>query len=261
MKVDLQGKVAVVTGAAGGIGKAIARALLESGAVVVIADIRDEAGQETAGELGEVGTCRYVHMDVTAREQVDERVRQVAGELGKIDIFVNNAGINVGGKRVDIDEFSPENWEKIVGVDLTGVFHCSQAAAREMIKQRCGRIINIGSVLGNVPARKQIAFIAAKGGMHNMTKALALELAPHGILVNGVAPGSIAMEINLFDGKDAAMAELRERMLSHVPLGRFGKVDDIANAVLFLADEASSYITGHILTVDGGWTCGYTRDF
>ncbi|GAF92563.1 unnamed protein product, partial [marine sediment metagenome] len=120
------------------------------------------------------------------------------------------------------------------------------------------------SVLGSVPARKQIAFIAAKGGLHNMTKAMALELAPYGITVNGVAPGSIVTEITkeLFYGdSDPEKAELAERMLSHVPLGRPGTVEDVAYAVLFLCADESRYITGHILTVDGGWTCGYTRDF
>lgn len=263
MKIDLDGKIAVVTGAAGGIGKAIAKSYLENSAIVVIADITDRTGEQAAQHLSSLGPCRYIHADVTSREQVDQLIQEVVAAFGKIDIFVNNAGINVASDsdRVDIDAFSQENWDKLLEVNLTGVFYCSQAVSRVMIRQKGGKIINIGSVLGNVPARKQIGFIAAKGGVHHMTKAMALELAPHGIVVNGIAPGSIAIDKNLFDSQDAVMAALRERMLSHVPLARFGREEDIANAALFLSAEESNYITGHILVVDGGWTAGYTRDF
>jgi len=263
MKIDLGGKIAVVTGASGGIGKAIAKAYLQNSATVVIADIADGPGEQAVEQMSALGPCRYVHTDVTSREQVDQLIQKVVDEFGKIDIFVNNAGINVAsdGDRVDIDTFSQENWDKLLEVNLTGVFYCSQAVSRVMIQQKGGRIINIGSVLGNIPARRQIGFIAAKGGVHNMTKAMALELAQHGIVVNGIAPGSIAIDKNLFSSEDAEMAALCERMLSHVPLARFGKVEDIANAALFLSGEESNYITGHILVVDGGWTAGYARDF
>jgi 3-oxoacyl-[acyl-carrier protein] reductase len=264
MRIDLTGKVAIVTGASGGIGKACAKYLLENGAKVVVADIKDEAGERTVKELSFFGPCLYIHVDITEHKQVDQLVEMVLSKFTTIDILVNNAGINVGGDpadRTDIDKFTEENWHRLLAVNLTGTFYCSQAVARVMIRQKSGRIINIGSVLGSVPARKQIAFIAAKGGVHNMTKAMALELAPYNINVNGVAPGSIAMDINMFCGKDAAQAERQERMLSHVPLHCFGDVGDIANAVLFFSGQESKYITGHILTVDGGWTCGYTRDF
>jgi len=261
MKAKLTGQAAVVTGAAGGIGKGIAQVLLENGAKVVIADIQDERGEETARELSAVGTCRFIHADVSSRTQVENLVEGTLQAFGRIDILVNNAGINIGPERTEIDKFPEVMWDKILQVDLTGVFYCCQVVSRVMIEQRAGRIVNIGSALGEVPARKQIAFIAAKGGLHHMTKGLALELGPYGINVNAVAPGSIALEHNLFSRPDSALAELRERMLSHVPLGRFGTVQDIARAVLFLCGEESSYITGHVLTVDGGWTCGYARDF
>ena len=263
MKIDLGGKIAVVTGASGGIGKAIAKAYLENFATVVIADIADGPGEQAVEQMSAIGPCRYVHADVTSRKQVDQLIQKVVDEFGKIDIFVNNAGVNVSGddNRMDIDAFSQENWDKLLEVNLTGVFYCSQAVSRVMIQHKGGRIINIGSVLGNIPARRQIGFIAAKGGVHNMTKAMALELAKHGIVVNGIAPGSIAIDKNLFESEDAEMAALCERMLSHVPLARFGKVEDIANAALFLSSEESNYITGHILVVDGGWTAGYARDF
>jgi 3-oxoacyl-[acyl-carrier protein] reductase len=263
VKIDLNDKVAIVTGGANGIGKAIVKLYLENGARVVIADVADEAGQKACDEMSNLGTCQYIHTDVTIPEQVNEMVDGVVQEFQAIDILVNNAGINIGGDRVDIDEFTRENWDKILAVDLNGLFYFSQAVSKIMIQQKSGRIINIGSVLGSIPARKQIAFVAAKAGNHNMTKAMALELAPHGILVNCVAPGSTLTRgtQKLFYNKDAGKAALAKRLLSHIPLGRPGKVEDIANAVLFLSGEESSYITGHVLTVDGGWTCGYFRDF
>jgi len=238
--------------------------MLANSAQVVIADIQVEEGQKTAAELSALGRCYIVHTDVSSRQMVEELVAGVVRDFKRIDIFVNNAGINIGGRaRVNIDDFPDEDWETILGVDLTGVFYCSRAVAKVMIAQGAGKIINLGSVLGSVPARKQIAFVAAKAAVHNMTKAMALELAPFGINVNAVAPGSALTQAtqSLFYGEDAAQAELAKQMLSHVPLGRPGDPEDIANAVLFLAAEESRYITGHILTVDGGWTCGYTRDF
>lgn len=263
MKVDLTGKIAIVTGSAYGIGQACARVLLENNAQVIVADVQKEAGEKTAAELSSIGSCQFIHTDVTSRKSVNEMVKRVVRDFKRIDIFVNNAGINIGGKRVNIDEYTEEDWNKVLAVDLTGVFYCSQAVSKVMIKQQSGRIINIGSVFGSVPARKQIAFTAAKGGLHNMTKAMALELASSGILVNGIAPGSILTEgtKRLFYSTDAAQVEFAQRMLSHVPLGQPGEVDDIAYAVLYLASPESKYITGHILTIDGGWTCGYTRDF
>lgn len=263
MKVDLKNKVAVVTGAACGIGKACAKLLLENSARVVISDVNIKEGKKTTAELSAVGVCKFIPADVSRRENVDNLIENVVAEFKRIDILVNNAGINVGPKRVNIDEFLFKDWKKILAVDLNGVFYCSKAVSKVMIKQKSGRIINIGSVFGSVPARKQIAFVAAKAGVHNMTRAMALELAPYGINVNAVAPGSTLTEgtRKLFYGNDATQVETAQRMLSHIPLGRPGEPEDIANAVLFLSGEESKYITGHILTVDGGWTCGYTRDF
>ena len=263
MKIDLKDKVAVITGAATGIGKACARLFLENSARVVIADINVEEGEKTAVELSTYGACEFIRTDVADKDNVENLIKNVLKKYGRIDIFVNNAGINVLRNRVNIDEYPFEDWERILSVDLDGVFHCSRAVSRIMIKQKSGRIINIGSVFGSVPARKQIAFVSAKAAVHNMTRAMALELAPYGINVNAVAPGSTLTEGTkaLFYGKDAAQKEMIDRMLSHIPLGRPGDVDDIANAVLFLSGNESKYITGHVLTVDGGWTCGYTRDF
>ncbi len=261
MKIELEGKVAIVTGAARGIGRGIAEKLCQSGAVVILTDILDLDGKKTEQELSRFGQCVYHHCDVTNKAQVEQVIESVKNQYESIDLFINNAGVNIGTNRVNIDQFSDQEWERLIKVDMDGVFYCSRAVSRYMIQQKSGRIINIGSVMGHVPARKQIGFVAAKGAVHNMTRAMALELAPYGILVNCVAPGSIQMDINLFSEKDSAMQQMRERMLSHVPLGRFGSVEDIANAVFFLCGKESSYITGIIMLVDGGWTCGYSRDF
>lgn len=264
MEVDIKNHVSIVTGAAQGIGKACARLMLKNGAQVIIADIRQDIGHQVAEEFSQFGTCRYMYLDITDPEKVEEFVSTVVNDFGRIDILVNNAGVNLGGEpkdRTEIDKFTTENWHRLIEINLTGTFYCSRAVVRVMIQQNSGRIVNVGSVFGSVAARKQIGFIAAKGGVHNMTKAMALELAPHGINVNGVAPGSVPVAGALFIGKNAVWGSFEQRMLSHIPLGRFGTVDDIANAVLFLVGEGSTYITGHILTVDGGWTCGYMRDF
>jgi 3-oxoacyl-[acyl-carrier protein] reductase len=202
-------------------------------------------------------------MDVTRRDQIDAGIARIVEECGRLDIVVNNAGINTHRHRVNIDEFPREEWDRILAVDLTGLYEVSQAAARVMRKQKSGRIINITSVLGLVPARLQCAFIAAKAGVVNLTKAMALELGPHGILVNGVAPGSTLTEgtKQLFYGADGQFSASVQQMLAHIPLGRPGTTDEIAVAVLFLADPENSYTNGHIITVDGGWTAGYIREF
>jgi NAD(P)-dependent dehydrogenase (short-subunit alcohol dehydrogenase family) len=258
MKADLSGKVSLVTGAARGIGLAIADRLAANGSRVVYAD-RDDTTAVVAKQPGAVAMT----IDVTRREQIDAGIAQIVEQFGHLDILVNNAGVNTWKHRVTIDEFPREEWDRIIAVDLTGLYEMSQAAARVMRKQKSGRIINISSVLGLVPARLQCAFIAAKGGVVNLTKAMALELGPHGILVNGVAPGSTLTEgtKQLFYGPDGQFSASVQQMLAHIPLGRPGTTDEIAVAVLFLADPENSYTNGHILAVDGGWTAGYLREF
>jgi len=164
---------------------------------------------------------------------------------------------------VNIDQFPNSEWERILKVDLTGLFLVSRAGAQRMIPQHSGRIINISSVFGLVPARVQCAFVAAKAGVVNLTKAMALELGPQGILVNGIAPGSIMTEgtQKLFYGAEGKWNDRVAQMLAHVPLARPGTPAEIACAALFLADPENSYTNGHILVVDGCWTAGYHRDF
>ena len=258
MKVDLSGKVSLVTGAARGIGEAIADRLAANGSHVVYADCID-AGPAAAKSPGALA----LHMDVTNRTEIDAAIQRTVKEFGRLDILVNNAGVNTSKHRVTIDEFPREEWDRLIAVDLTGLFEVSQAAARVMRAQKSGRIINIASIVGLVPLRLQCAFAAAKAGVVNLTKAMALELAPFGILVNGVAPGSILTEgtKQLFYGEGGQFRDSVQKMLDHVPLGRPGTTDEIAVAVLFLADPENSYTNGHMLTVDGGWTAGYAREF
>jgi NAD(P)-dependent dehydrogenase (short-subunit alcohol dehydrogenase family) len=260
MQVDLKGKVALVTGAGRGIGKAIADTFAANGARIVYSDIDFEAAQEAAGE---VDGATALHLDVSDPEQVEQGVAEVLRSQGRLDILVNNAGINTLHHRVNVDQFPLEEWDRIVRVDLTGLFLMSRAAAAPMLRQRSGRIINIASVVGLVPLRLQSAFVAAKGGVINLTRSMALELGPQGVLVNGIAPGSIMTEgtRQLFYGEDGKFRDFAATLLAHIPVGRPGTPEEVAHAALFLAAPESSYINGHILTVDGGWTAGYLREF
>jgi NAD(P)-dependent dehydrogenase (short-subunit alcohol dehydrogenase family) len=259
VKVDLTNKVALVTGAARNIGRAIADAFAANGARVVYADVDLAPAQEAAAQAG--GTA--VALDVTRDEQVQDVVARVVRDLGGLDILVNNAGVNTMKHRVNLDEFPRAEWDRILAVDLTGLYVVSQAGARALRARGGGRIINIASVLGLVPARLQCAYVAAKAGVVNLTRAMALELAPHGILTNAIAPGSILTDgtRQLFYGPDGQFSHAVRQMLAHIPLGRPGDVKEIAHAALFLAAPESSYINGHVLTVDGGWTAGYLREF
>ncbi|HEV8058439.1 MAG TPA: SDR family oxidoreductase [Gemmataceae bacterium] len=260
MQCDLTGKISLVTGAARGIGQAIADRLAANGSKVFYTDV-DEAGARAAAER--VQTARALRLDVTQATEISQVLATVVKECGRLDIVVNNAGVNTMAHRVPIDEFPRAEWDRLLAVDLTGVFEVSKAAARIMRSQRAGRIINIASIAGLVPLRLQCAFVAAKAGVINLTRAMALELGPHGILVNGIAPGSTLTEgtKQLFYSADGLFHHSVQRMLDHVPLGRPATVDEIAVAALFLADPENSYMNGHILTVDGGWTAGYTREF
>jgi NAD(P)-dependent dehydrogenase (short-subunit alcohol dehydrogenase family) len=259
VQVDLSGQVALVTGSARGIGQAIADAFAANGARIVYSDLDLAAVQAAAARhCGDA-----VVLDVTRPEQVETVLDDLVRRHGRLDIVVNNAGINTLAHRVTIDEFPPEEWQRILKVDLDGVFLVSRAAARHMKARRCGRIINIASIAGLVPLRLQCAYVAAKAGVVNLTRAMALELGPLGILVNAIAPGSTLTEgtKRLFYGDDGMFRDSVRQMLAHVPLGRPGRPEEIAHAALFLAAPESSYVHGHVLTVDGGWTAGYTREF
>jgi 3-oxoacyl-[acyl-carrier protein] reductase len=261
MKVNLDGKVAVITGAARGIGYAIAEAMADNGAQVIMADI-DKAGAHAASDR--IPNSKPLRMDVTDQAEVEAGIQWVKSEFGHIDILVNNAGINTAKSRVTVDKFSVEEWDLIMNVDLRGLFLVSRAASAIMAEQGEGRIVNISSVLGVVPARLQCAFTAAKAGVVNLTRAMAIELAQRGVLVNCIAPGSILTDgtKSLFYGKEALMSDRAGWVKSQVPMGRPGSVDEVAAAVLFFSAPESSYITGQTLCVDGGWTAGgFLREF
>jgi 3-oxoacyl-[acyl-carrier protein] reductase len=261
MNINLEGQTALVTGAARGIGQAIADALSANGARVAYTDIEVETAKKAAASSPGSLALR---LDVSDPADVEAGVESVVSAFGRLDILVNNAGIAPAKNRVNIDSFPHEEWERILKVDLTGVYLVSKAALKHMIAQESGRIIHIASVLGIVPARLQCAYNAAKAGVVNLTRTMAIELAPQGILVNAIAPGSTVTDATrkLFYSEEGVMQEKAQRMLSHVPLGRPADPKEIAHAALFFADPDSSYITGQILCVDGGWTAGgFLRDF
>jgi NAD(P)-dependent dehydrogenase (short-subunit alcohol dehydrogenase family) len=258
MQVDLRGKIAIVTGGAQGIGRAIALALSRNGAYVVVADMQEEKGRATAAELA---SAEFVSCDVSDAAQVRALVDGVVERRGRLDIMVNNAGINTGRPedRVTIERYPDEIWHRIINVDLHGAFYCCKAAAGHMLKQGFGNIVNIGSIVGVVPLRLQIGYVAAKAAVIKMTEAMACELGPSGIRVNAVSPGSTLVEGTkqlFYNNKEVA-----ERLTSFIPQRRPGDAEEIAEAVLYLASDAASYVNGHNLIVDGGWTCGFSRDF
>jgi NAD(P)-dependent dehydrogenase (short-subunit alcohol dehydrogenase family) len=264
MQVNLQGQTAFVTGAAMGIGRAIAESLAANGAAVALVDWAGEEAAAAARELVAAGRRAAAFVaDVADAGRMNDVARQAAEQLGPIGILVNNAGINTAHDRRPIHEYSSDDWHNILRVDLTGVFVTSQAVVPAMLARGGGRIVNIASVAGLVPLRLQSAFVAAKAGVVNLSKSMALELGPRGILTNCVAPGSILTRGTraLFYDANGAYSEKAASLLSHVPLGRPGTPEEIAHAVLFLAAPQASYVNGAVLTVDGGWTAGFTRDW
>jgi NAD(P)-dependent dehydrogenase (short-subunit alcohol dehydrogenase family) len=262
MRVDLGNHVAVVTGAGAGIGRAIARTLAANGAIVAVNDI-SETGAATAHEIVAAGgRAEFFQCDVADREGVDRMAASVLSKYGKIDILVNNAGVGARPEhRTPIHEFSHEEWLRLIDIDLNGFFYCCRAVSPDMVERRSGSIISIASVVGVVPLRRQIGYAAAKAGVINASRAAALELGPYGVRVNAIAPGSTltAGTRGLF--YNPANKDLSDSLISHIPLGRPGTPEDIANAALFLAAPESAYITGTVIVVDGGWTAGFARDW
>ncbi|MEM8637270.1 MAG: 3-oxoacyl-[acyl-carrier-protein] reductase [Cyanobacteria bacterium P01_G01_bin.54] len=240
----LQGKVAIVTGASRGIGRAIALHLAREGATVVVNYARSStAAEDVVAEITAAGgTAQAVQADVSQGEQVDTLVKTTKDAYGSIDVLVNNAGIT---KDTLLLRMKPEDWQAVINLNLTGVFLCMRAVAKLMLKQRSGRIINIASVAGQMGNPGQANYSAAKAGVIGLTKTVAKEFAPRGITVNAVAPGFIATDMT--HGLD------NEEILKFIPLGRYGEADEIAGMVRFLAaDPAAAYITGQVFNVDGG---------
>jgi len=254
MNIDLKGKVAIVTGARRGMGRTHALALAKAGAKVVAADISLEDCEKVVKEIEKAkGEAMAVKCDVSKKEEVDEMVKKTSEKWGRIDILVNNAGICQFKPFLDLTE---EEWDRTININLRGYFLCAQAAAREMAKQKSGVIVNIASIaMGQVgvgfPAITH--YCASKGGIVAMTEAMALELAPLNIRVNAIAPGAIDTPMAASTSQDP---KVLEGTLTQIPLHRMGKPEEVSNLVLFLASDASSYMTGSTVVVDGGWLAG-----
>ncbi|KYG92656.1 3-oxoacyl-[acyl-carrier-protein] reductase [Paenibacillus jamilae] len=246
MSKPLSGKTALVTGASRGIGRSIALALAEAGANVAVNYAGSEAAAtEVAEQIRAKGVeAITVQANVGRADEADQLIRDVIGAWGKIDILVNNAGITRDNLIMRMKE---EEFDQVIETNLKGVFNCLKAATRPMMKQRSGRIINISSVVGVLGNAGQANYVAAKAGVIGLTKSSARELASRGITVNCVAPGFIDTEMTQVLADD-----LRDNMLSGIPLARLGRPEEIADVVLFLASDASSYMTGQTLHVDGG---------
>ncbi|ADM69685.2 3-oxoacyl-[acyl-carrier-protein] reductase [Paenibacillus peoriae] len=246
MSKPLSGKTALVTGASRGIGRSIALALAEAGANVAVNYAGSEAAAtEVAEQIRAKGVeAITVQANVGRADEADQLIKDVIGAWGKIDILVNNAGITRDNLIMRMKE---EEFDQVIETNLKGVFNCLKSATRPMMKQRSGRIINISSVVGVLGNAGQANYVAAKAGVIGLTKSSARELASRGITVNCVAPGFIDTEMTQVLADD-----LRDNMLSGIPLARLGRPEEIADVVLFLASDASSYMTGQTLHVDGG---------
>ncbi len=241
----LQGKIALVTGGARGIGFAVVRALAAEGAVPVIADINEAGAREALASLGRPDGLA-LGVDVAQQASVEAMVQAIVDRYGRLDILVNNAGI--GGNTPFLD-IKLEEWNRTIGINLTGAFLVAQACAREMAKHRFGKIINIASLSGQRGGHGRAAYGAAKAGLELLTKVMAVELAEHGINVNNIAPGAIETEMAKF-AHDAAT---RAAYTYLIPMTRYGTPEEIADAAVFLSSDESRYVHGHTLNVDGGF--------
>lgn len=239
----LENKVAIITGGSSGIGLATAKKFIAEGAKVVIADINQETGKKVAEEIG----ADFIKTDVSKSEEVQSLIEKTVEKYGKLDIMVNNAGVAVMGSALDCPD---EDFEKVISINLRGVFLGTKYAARKM-KDKGGVILNTASVAGLVGFNGAIGYCASKGGIVQVTKAAALDLAPFKIRVNAIAPAVIktAMTKGFTENPDYA-----KTFLAQTPLGRFGEPEEVANLFCFLASDEASYITGSIYPVDGGWT-------
>jgi NAD(P)-dependent dehydrogenase (short-subunit alcohol dehydrogenase family) len=258
--VDLHRRVALITGACQGIGKAIALAFAQNGALVAVNDINPN-GEKTAEEIRRRGgEARFFLADVGDAHAVNQMTAEVTQAWGQIDILVNNAAVYVAWdhkSRLPIHQYADSDWSRILRVDLDGVFYCSRAVSAGFVERGKGVIINIGSVVGIIPLRLQCAYGASKAAVLNLTRCHALEVGRRGIRVNAIAPGSTLTDATREMFYKPATRKLAESLVSHIPLGKPGSVEDIANAALYLASDDAKYVTGQVLVIDGGWTAGY----
>jgi 3-oxoacyl-[acyl-carrier protein] reductase len=244
--MKLKGKVAIITGGAQGIGRSVAETFAREGADLVISDINAEQAATTAAEIASTFnvTAIAVAGNVAKYDDCEKLVQATLDKFSKMDILINNAGITRDNL---ILRMSEQEWDAVIGVNLKGVFNCIKAASRVLLKQRSGRIINIASVVGLMGNAGQANYSASKGGVIALTKTCAREFASRNIQVNAIAPGFIRTAMT-----DALTDETRKKLSDQIPLGRLGEADDVAKAAVFLASDDSSYITGQILSVNGG---------
>jgi NAD(P)-dependent dehydrogenase (short-subunit alcohol dehydrogenase family) len=245
----LADKVALVTGAAQGIGLACARAFAREGAKVFVTDLNEDAGRREVLKLRSEGyQASFAACDVSRRDQVDACVRSVVDEFGRLDILVANAGIVHAAEFLDLEE---KDFDRVLSVNLKGVFLAGQAAARQMVKQGGGgAIVNMSSVNAVLAIPNQVPYVVSKGAVNQLTKVMAVALAPHGIRVNGIGPGTILTEL----ARTAVLGnkEAEKKVLSRTPMGRMGEPEEIAAVAAFLASDAASYLTGQTIYPDGG---------
>lgn len=248
---DLSGKSAIVTGAGRGLGRAMALGLAENGADIMLVSRSENEIREVADEVKALGRrAIFCTADVAVKADVERMVAAAEVEFGQIDILINNAGVDRNIPAVDYGE---DEWDRIIGTNLKGYFLCSQAVGRRMIAQGGGSIVNNSSIYGSVGMADNLPYGASKGGVNQLTRMLAVEWAPHGIRVNAIAPGYMA-PMSRDDGQSGPGPKVEAWVAARTPMRRRGRPDELIGPAVFLASDASSYVTGAILAVDGGWT-------
>ncbi len=249
MEKKLTGKVALITGGSRGIGRAVSIKLASLGAKVVVNfTSNEEAASKTINEIAKAGgQAAPYRFDVSDYQEVNSAVKEIFATHGGLHILVNNAGIT---KDTLLARMKPEDWARVMAVNLTGVFNCTQSAISGMMKQRWGRIISIGSIIGSIGNAGQANYAATKAGLEGFTKSVAREVASRGITANVIAPGFIETDMT-----SVLSEEMKAALLKQIPAGRMGTAEDVAEAVCFLASEEAGYITGHVMHVNGGLLC------
>jgi NAD(P)-dependent dehydrogenase (short-subunit alcohol dehydrogenase family) len=240
-----QDQVVVVTGAGRGIGYALAQRFCDEGARVVIAEKDSDTGAASAGKLN----AAFEQIDVSDAASVRDGVESIVKQYGRIDVWVNNAGVAHKGYAVDLE---PSDWDADIGVMLSGAFYCANAVGKVMMEQRRGNMVNIASVNGLFAQKGRAPYCSAKAGLIMLTKVLASEWAEHGVRVNAVAPGVVMTEL-VQQGIDQGIVT-KQTYLSRIPIGRMGELNEVVEAVTFLASDEATFVTGEVLRVDGGWT-------